>query len=199
MSTVAVLGLVWALVGVPLVVRVVQDRRPLPMEEFHRAMGALSGPGPTPSGPVPGAATSVQAAARRRLISTLTFSPGLSLTAVGVVLQDASVIAVGLCLVNLGTLHRLIALGVDQRHPRPVVLGGPAPSSGMVNTIGTPTTPAMPTFGPAPIELAASERAIDPGVDEGAGDAQLGGYGWQIVSPEPARVDDLVLVDADVS
>jgi hypothetical protein len=180
MSSMAVLGVVWALVGVPLVVRLVQDRRPLPMEEFHRAMGALSGPGPTPSGPVPGMVTSVVTAERRRLISRLTFAPGLGLTAIGVGMQDTSVIAVGLSLVNLGTLHRLIALAVDRRQRRPVVI-------------------PVVTFGPAPVELAASERALHPGVDQGAGDAQLRGYGWQVVSPEPRRVDDLVLVDADVS
>ena len=181
MSSISVLGVVWALVGVPLVVRLVQDRRPLPMEEFHRAMGALSGPGPTPAGPVPGMVTSIRTHERRRLISTLTFSPGVALTALGVGMQDDSVIAVGLALVNLGTVHRLIGLAVDRRHPRP------------------PAALPVVKFPPAPIELAASERALHPSIDEGAGDAQLRGYGWQVVSPEPSRVDDLVLVDADVS
>ena len=181
MSTVAVLGVVWALVGVPLVVRVVQDRRPLPMEEFQRAMGALSTPGTTPDGPLPGMATSVHTAERRRLISMLTFAPGLSLTLVGVGLEDTSVIAVALGLVNLGTIHRLIALHVDRRHPRPPAVG--------------PTV----RLGPAPIELPASERALQPGIDQGPGDAQTRGYGWQIVSPEPRSIDDLMLVDADLS
>jgi hypothetical protein len=191
MSSVAVLGVVWALVGVPLIVRLVQDRRPLPMEEFHRAMGALSGPGPTPDGPVPGMATSIRATERRRLISMLTFSPGLSLTLLGVAMEDSSVITVGLCLINLGTLHRLVALVVDDRHPR----NGEAASAAALRRVTSAPVP----LGPAPIELAASERALHPGIDEGAGDAQLRGYGWQIISPEPSGVDDLVLVDADVS
>ena len=35
--------------------------------------------------------------------------------------------------------------------------------------------------------------------DEGAGDAQPWGDGWQIIGPEPRGIHDLVLVDADVS
>ena len=56
--SVAVLGVVWALLGVPLAVRFLQERRSLPMEEFQRAMGALQGPGPTPMGPGAGHARS---------------------------------------------------------------------------------------------------------------------------------------------
>ncbi len=165
MSTVAVLGVVWALVGVPLGVRALQERRSLPMEEFQRAMGALQTQGPNPWGVGPG----LQAARRRRLVSTLTYSPGLSLLAVGLVLGDTAVLTVGLALVNLGTVHRLVAVAVDRsaRRRLPVLVSPPLP--------------------------------LDPGIDEASGDAHAGGDGWQIIDPEPRRVEDLVLVDADRS
>ncbi len=170
MSTVAVLGVLWALVGVPLGVRVLQERRPLPMEEFQRAMDALQTQGPNPWGVGP----NVQATRRRRLVSTLTYAPGLALLAVGLAMGDSGVLAVALALVNLGTAHRLLALAVDRAaHRRPQVL----------------VPPPLPS---APL-------AFDPGIDEAPGDAHAWGDGWQIVDPEPRRVDDLVLVDADRS
>jgi hypothetical protein len=169
MSTVAVLGVVWALVGVPFAVRVLQERRPLPMEEFQRAMGALQTPGPNPWGVGPG----VHAVRRRRLVSTLTYAPGLGLLAVGLLMSDSAVLAVALALVNLGTAHRLLAVAVDRAaRRRPPVLVPPLP----------------PVSAPLP---------VDPGVDQAPGDAHAWGDGWQIVDPEPRRVDDLVLVDAD--
>ena len=172
MSTVAVLGIVWALVGVPLVVRVFQERRPLPMEEFQRAMGALQ----THNGNGIG----VHRAQRRRLISTLTYSPGLGLLVVGLVMRDTAVLAVALALVNLGTAHRLLAVAVDRASRlRPA-----------------PAVPVASAVVHQPI-VATNGHSLDPGVDELAGDAQTWGDGWQIIGPEPRRVDDLVLVDAD--
>ena len=169
MGTVLLLAVLWALVGVPLIVRYLQERRALPMEEFQRAMGALQTPVPGPF------RLGRRTAGRRRLVSTLTYVPGLVLLGVGLVRGDTSMMAVGLSLVNLGTSHRLIALSVDRSHARQAqsALGIAALSS--------------PGF------------ALDPGVDEGAGDAQTWGDGWQIIGPEPRRIDDLVLVDADVS
>ena len=171
MSTVAVLGVVWALVGVPLVVRVLQERRPLPMEEFQRAMGALQTSN--------GAGLGVQRAQRRRLVSTLTYSPGLALLVLGLVMGDTAVLAVGLALVNLGTAHRLIALAVDR-----AARLRPPPGSSLASGV----------LAPLP---ATNGHALHPGIDEPAGDAQSWGDGWQIIGPEPRRIDDLVLVDAD--
>ena len=169
MSSVAVLGLLWALVGVPLAVRFFQERRELPMEEFQRAMGALQGPAPTVWSPLQGGP--IDTAARRRLISRLTYAPGLLLLAGGLVKGDHSVLAVGLALVNLGTAHRLLALSVDHRrsHQKPLPFS------------------------------AGGARPLDPGIDQLPGDAQTGGDGWQIIGPEPRRFDDLVLVDADLA
>jgi hypothetical protein len=164
MSTVVVLGALWALVGVPLAVRTNQHGRELPMEEFQRAMGALQGPGVPPHG------LGARTAGRRRLVSVLTYVPGLLLLVFGMPMQDPTVLAVGLALVNLGTAHRLVALVVDRSHPRPL----------------TPPVSAIPF-------------AFEPVVDQGSGDAHAGGDGWQIIGPEPRRVDDLVLVDANVS
>lgn len=182
MSTVAVLGGLWVLVGFPLVLRYVNDRRSLPMEEFQRAMGALSdsaanGHTSHPSFP--------RAARRRRLISTLTYVPGAAFAVAGMVLDDDVVMAAGVALGNLGTVHRLAALNVERarrRWARPVLGGKPV----------APLSPSVPS-------LEQSGRPGDPGVDEGPGDAHAGGDGWQIIGPEPRRVDDLVLVDADVS
>jgi hypothetical protein len=184
MSSVAVLGVVWALVGVPLMVRLAQERRALPMEQFQRAMGALQGPLPTPSGP---AGASVDTAARRRLVSTLTYAPGLVLLAVGVAMGDSSVMAVSLALVNLGTAHRLLGLAVD-RSRRPVGLAALGNITHRMNghTNGT----GRSGNGTHPVE---------PGVDEPSGDAQTWGDGWKIIGPEPRRMDDLVLVDADLA
>ncbi len=176
MSTVAVLGILWALFGVPLAVRVVQERRSAPMAEFQRAMGALQGPLPTPSGPP---TTPVDTAARRRLVSTLTYAPGLALLLVGVLMGDTSVLAVALALVNLGTAHRLLGLTVDRGHPRPVGLEVLAHRTNGLSTNGS--------------------HAPNPIVDEPTGDAQTWGDGWKIIGPEPRRMDDLVLVDADLS
>jgi hypothetical protein len=172
MSTYAVLGVVWALVGVPLVVRVLQERRPLPMEEFQRAMGALQTQGGSPW-----SAVGARRVRRRRLVSTLTYAPGAALLAVGMVLSDTAVLAAGLALFNLGTVHRLVAVSVDRaarRRPAPIVSAGYLPD------------PSGSTVHP-----------LDPGVDEAPGDAHAWGDGWQIIGSEPRRVDDLVLVDAD--
>lgn len=190
MSSVAVLGVVWALVGVPLMVRFAQERRALPMEQFQRAMGALQGPLPTPNGP---AGAAVDTAARRRMVSTLTYAPGLALLVAGLVMGDSSVMAVSLALVNLGTAHRLIGLSVD-RSRRPVglaalgnithAMSGQRSNGHHSNGNGTSGNGSHP---------------VHPGVDEPAGDAQTWGDGWKIIGPEPRRMDDLVLVDADVS
>jgi hypothetical protein len=168
MGTVLLLGVVWALVGIPLVVRHLQERRALPMEEFQRAMGALQAP-VEPSG------LGRRTAGRRRLVSALTYLPGLIVLATGLGLTDTSMMAVGLTLVNLGTAHRLIALSVDRSHARQ----------------------ARAALGIA--GLSPASFSFDPGVDEGAGDAQTWGDGWQIIGPEPGGIHDLVLVDADVS
>ena len=182
MSSVAVLGVVWALLGVPLAVRFLQERRSLPMEEFQRAMGALQGPVPTPWGPGPGGAVDI--ATRRRLVSTLTYVPGLALLLVGVVMGDTSVLGVSLALVNLGTAHRLIGLTVDRSHSRPTGLVALGNGS---NGISSPNGSSANGHAPHPV------------VDESTGDAQTWGDGWKIIGPEPRRMDDLVLVDADRS
>jgi hypothetical protein len=169
MGTVLLLAVLWAVVGFPLVVRHLQERRALPMEEFQRAMGALQ--------PVNGEQLGLgrRTAGRRRLVSTLTYAPGLVLLGVGIGLTDDSMMAVGLSLVNLGTAHRLVALSVDRSHARQ----------------------ARAALGIA--ALSPTTFSIDPIVDEPTGDAQTWGDGWQIIGPEPRRIDDLVLVDADVS
>ncbi len=169
MATVGLLGALWALVGIPLVVRYLQERRELPMEEFQRAMGALQTAGPGALG------LGRRTAGRRRLVSTLSYVPGVVLVTVGLILHDSSMLAAGLTLANLGTAHRLIALVVDRAHLRRL----------------SPLNVRMP--------LPAATFAFDPGVDEASGDAHAGGDGWQIIGPEPRRVDDLVLVDANVS
>ena len=185
MSSVAVLGVVWALVGVPLMVRLAQERRALPMEQFQRAMGALQGPLPTPNGPV---GANVDTAARRRLVSTLTYAPGLALLAVGIAMGDSSVIAVSLALVNLGTAHRLIGLAVD-RSRRPVGLAA----------LGNITHKMHGHHGNGTGRSGNGSHPVDPGIDETSGDAQTWGDGWKIIGPEPRRMNDLVLVDADLA
>lgn len=169
MSRVAVLVVLWALVGVPLLVRYLQERRALPMEEFQRAMGALQPPRAR------GFGLGRRTAGRRRLVSTLTYAPGALLLLVGLPIRDTPVLAIGLVLVNLGTAHRLVALVVDRGHTRSMAAH------------------------PVMFELAPTGLAFDPVVDEGAGDAHAWGDGWQIIGPEPRGVHDLVLVDADVS
>jgi hypothetical protein len=169
MGTVLLLGVLWAVVGIPLVVRHLQERRALPMEEFQRAMGALQPPNGGPLG------LGRRTAGRRRLVSTLTYLPGLVMLGVGIGMTDTSMMAVGLSLVNLGTAHRLIALRVDRSHARQA-------------------RAALGIAAASPTGL-----ALDPIVDEATGDAQTWGDGWQIIGPEPRRIDDLVLVDADVS
>src|SRR5882672_2578728 len=139
MSTVAVLGVVWALVGVPLAVRYMQERRELPREEFQRTMGALQAPNPVAGG------LGRRTAGRRRLVSTLTYVPGLVLLAIGIPKSDTSMMAAGLILVNLGTAHRLVAMVVDRTYPR----RGPAW--------------AMPALPP-------TTYPSNPGIDEGPGD-----------------------------
>ncbi len=189
MSSVAVLGVVWALLGVPLAVRFVQERRSLPMEEFQRAMGALQGPGPTPWGPAAG--TAVDIASRRRLVSTLTYVPGLALLVAGIVTDDTSVLAVSLALVNLGTAHRLIGLTVDRSHwhTRPTPLS--PLGNGSNGTYGGPSSNGNGS--------SSNGHTPHPVVDEPTSDAQTWGDGWKIIGPEPRRMDDLVLVDADLS
>jgi hypothetical protein len=187
MSSVAVLGVVWALVGVPLMVRFAQERRSLPMDRFQRAMGALQGPLPTPAGPV---GANVDTAARRRLVSTLTYAPGVALLAVGVATGDSSVMAVSLALVNLGTAHRLLGLTVDRSH-RPVGLAALGTVTHRMNGHRANGNGHGPS--------GSGTHPLEPGIDEASGDAQTWGDGWKIISPEPRRMDDLVLVDADVS
>jgi hypothetical protein len=175
MPSIVLLGLLWAVVGIPVAVRFLHDRREVPMTQFQRAMGALQGPGPGADGPL-AAASAVDRIARRRLVSTLTYAPGVLLALVGLLRDDSSMLAVAVALVNLGTAHRLLGIRVDRGANQP---SRPRP---------------LPTFGPAPLEL-----PFQPPIDERAGDAQTGGDGWQIISPEPRSVHDLVLVDADVS
>ena len=176
MPSIVLLGALWAFVGIPVAVRFLQDRREVPMTQFQRAMGALQGPGPGPDGP--SAPTSgVDRLSRRRLVSTLTYAPGVLLALAGLFRGDSSMLAVAVALVNPGTAHRLLGLTVDRGAGRRA--SRPRP---------------LPTFGPAPLE-----PPFHPGVDEGPGDAQTWGDGWQIISPEPRGVHDLVLVDADVS
>lgn len=178
MSTVVVLGVLWALVGVPFLVRVIQERKPLPMEQFQRAMGALQTQQPTNG-------TGAGAAQRRRLVSTLIYTPGLVLVALGLGLSDTAVVVVGVALVNLGTAYRLLAYAVDRSaKARPTPLATMAGSASLVD--GVPFTNG-------------NGHALHPGIDEGAGDAQTWGDGWQIIGPEPRRIDDLVLVDADLA
>jgi hypothetical protein len=169
MGTVLLLAVVWAVVGIPLVVRHLQERRALPMEEFQRAMDALQTPALERLG------LGRRTAGRRRLVSTLTYAPGLCVLAVGIGLTDTSMMAVGLSLVNLGTAHRLVALSIDRAH-------------------GRQARAALGIAAPSPMSL-----APDPRVDQAPGDAQTWGDGWQIIGPEPRGVHDLVLVDADVS
>lgn len=176
MSTMLLLGAVWALVGVPMGVRYQREHRSMPMEEFQRAIEALQGPGPTPDGPI-GDGPGVDAAARRRVVSTLTYLPGAILGLVGVVVTNTGMLGVAVALLNLGTAHRLIGVWVDRSHRR--------------RPRGVPSPYVLP---PAPLE-----RPFDPGVDERAGDGQTWGDGWQIIGAEPGGVHDLVLVDADVS
>ena len=177
MPSIVLLGLIWALVGIPVLVRFLQDRREVPMTQFQRAMGALQGPGPGSDGPL-AAASTVDRMSRRRLVSTLTYAPGVLLVLTGLVRDDSSMLAVAVALVNLGTAHRLMGIRVDRA-------AGPAAAR---------PRPPLPTFGPAPLE-----PPFHPRVDERPSDAQTGGDGWQIISPEPRSVHDLVLVDADVS
>ena len=169
MATVGLLGALWALVGIPLVVRYLQERRELPMEEFQRAMGALQTSGPGALG------LGRRTAGRRRLVSTLSYVPGTVMVSVGLGVHDTTMVAVGLVLVNLGTAHRLIAVVVDRAHLRRL----------------SPLNVRMP--------LPSAALALDPSVDERPGDAHPGGDGWQIIGAEPGRVEDLVLVDANVS
>jgi hypothetical protein len=177
MPSIVLLGLLWALVGIPVAVRFLQDRREVPMTQFQRAMGALQGPGPGADGPVAGG-SAVDRLSRRRLVSTLTYAPGVLLVLAGLILDDSSMLAVAVALVNLGTAHRLLGIRVERAASRAV----------------NRPRPPLPTFGPAPLE-----PPFEPRVDQVPGDAQTWGDGWQIIRPEPRSVDDLVLVDADVS
>src|SRR4051812_14259143 len=112
MTSIALLGALWAVVGIPLVVRHLQDRREVPMTQFQRAMGALQ----TADAPTTG--SSFDPMARRRLVSALTYTPGVALGILGAALGDAGVLAVAVAFVNLGTAHRLLGLTVDRSHRR---------------------------------------------------------------------------------
>lgn len=173
MISIALLGALWAVVGIPLVVRHLQERRDVPMTQFQRAMGALQTTDDT------GRTFDLQA--RRRLVSVLLYCPGLVLGLLGLAVGDGPVIAVAVAFVNLGTAHRLQGLRVDRAHRRAVQHAARRSAQPFV----------LP---PARLEL-----PFEPSVDEGPGDAQTRGDGWQIIRPEPLGVDDLVLVDADVS
>lgn len=173
MHSVVLIAALWVVVGIPAFVRFLQERREVPMTDFQRAMGALRGSG-TDSGS-PGA---IALGSRRRLVSTLTYVPGVVLVVVGALRDDTGMLATSVGLFNLGTLHRLLAVRIDRSSRRS------APRK---------TAPLL-DFGPARLE-----PPFEPGVDQGPGDAQSWGDGWQIIGPEPRRVDDLVLVDANVS
>lgn len=149
------------------------------MDEFQRAMGALGGPRTGANGP----SAPVRLDARRRLVSTLTYVPGAALATVGAVAERPGILTAAVALLNLGTVHRLLAMSVDRANRR----AGPVPAR---------RVPARQRldFGPAPLEL-----PFDPGVDQRSSDAQTGWDRGQIVWPEPRGVDDLVLVDSDVS
>lgn len=178
MFSLAVLGGIWALIGIPMVVRGVHDRRELPMEEFQRAMGALQSS--HDGRPLNGYRTT----ARRRTVAILMYVPGTVLAALGAALQDVGVLTAAVALVNLGTVHRLLTVMVDRSS---------RPQRG-------PTAAATPyRLPPAPSGAEPLPAALEPGVDEGAGDGKTWGDGWQVIGPEPRGVRDLVLVDADVS
>ena len=175
MFTMLLLGAVWALVGIPMGVRYAQEKRSMPMEEFQRAIEALQGPGPTPAGPI-GEGPGVDVVARRRVVSTLTYLPGALLALVGIVVDDAGMLVAAIGLLNLGTAHRLIGVRVDRSHRR------------------VPVVPRPYVLPPAPLE-----PPFEPRIDEHTGDGETWGDGWKIIRPEPRGVEDLVLVDADVS
>jgi hypothetical protein len=103
---------------------------------------------------------------------------------------DSSVIGVSLALVNLGTAHRLVGLAVD-RSRRPVGLA----ALGNV----THRMTGHHSNGNGNGHSGNGSHPVHPGVDEPSGDAQTWGDGWKIIGPEPRRMDDLVLVDADLS
>lgn len=174
MHSLLLIVLLWALVGIPAFVRFLQERKDVPMDEFQRAMGALGG---TRAGAV-GPAAAVRPDARRRLVSTLTYTPGAALAMVGAASERPGMLTAAVALLNLGTVHRLLAMSVDRSNRR------------------ASPVPARPGFDFGPARL---EPPFDPGVDQRSSDAQTGGDSWQIIWPEPRGVDDLVLVDTDVS
>jgi hypothetical protein len=179
MFTFVLLAALWVVVGAPVVVRHLHERRALPMEEFQRAINALQTPGPLPGGPLGPTQASIDAAARRRTISTLFYGSACVLAAVGALTSDAGTLTGAVVVGNLGTAHRLLAMRLDRAHRR---------------TRARRASVLPYVLPPAPLE-----PPFDPGVDEVTGDGQTWGDGWQIVRPEPLGVDDLVLVDADVS
>jgi hypothetical protein len=183
MFTFALLVALWVVVGLPLAVRSYHERKAVPMEQFQRAIHALQGPGPTADGPIAGRAAALQAAARRRLVSTFTYLPGLVIAVIGAIRSDAATLAAAVVLVNLGTAHRLLAVRLDRTYRRR--------ARRLAERYVLPPAPA----GAEPY----SAVTVDPAVDEGPGDGQTWGDGWQIIRPEPRGIDDLVLVDADVS
>jgi hypothetical protein len=188
MFTFVLLVALWVVVGLPLAVRSYQERKTVPMEQFQRAIHALQGPGPTADGPISGKAAALQAAARRRLVSTFTYLPGAVIALIGAIRADAATLAAAVVLVNLGTAHRLLAVRLDRKYRRRA-------RRLAQRYVLTPAPAGAEPYAAEPF----SAVAVDPGVDEAAGDGQTWGDGWQIIRPEPGGIDDLVLVDADVS
>jgi hypothetical protein len=180
MFTFVLLAALWVIVGAPVVVRHLRERRSLPMEEFQRAINALQqSPGLLPGGPVGPTQASIDAAARRRTVSTLVYGSACVLAVVGLATGDTGSLTAAVLVGNLGTGHRLLAMRLDRAHRR---------------TRARRSTALPYVLPPAPLE-----PPFDPGVDQVSGDGQTWGDGWQIIRPEPLGVDDLVLVDADVS
>jgi hypothetical protein len=178
MFTFVLLGALWLGVCVPVATRHLHERRALPMEEFQRAIEALQTPGPLPGGPLGPTQASVDAATRRRTVSTLVYGSGLILAAAGLATRDTTTLTAAVLVGNLGTGHRLLAMRVDKVRRRT-----------------RRRAKAIPyVLPPAPLE-----PPFEPGIDEVAGDGQTWGDGWQVIRVEPLGVDDLVLVDADVS
>jgi hypothetical protein len=183
MFTFVLLGALWVVVCAPIALRHLHERRALPMEEFQRAIEALQTPGPLPGGPVGPTQASLDAAARRRMVSTLVYGSGLILASIGLVTGDTRTLTAAVLVGNLGTGHRLLAMRVDKVRRRT-----------------RRRAKAIPyVLPPAPLEPPFLEPPFEPGIDEVTGDGQTWGDGWQVIRPEPLGVDDLVLVDADVS
>jgi hypothetical protein len=210
MFTFVLLAVLWVVVGTPVVARHLHERRALPMEEFQRAINALQTPGPLPGGPVGPTQASIDAAARRRTISALVYGSACVLAAVGAITSDTGTLTAAVIVGNLGTGHRLLAMRLDRAHRRtrarrstPVVPYVLPPAPRGAEPLGEATSDGpVVVLGegrPLPSTHLASTPPFEPRIDEVTGDGQTWGDGWQIIRPEPLGVDDLVLVDADVS